>query len=208
MPNSPPPPSRKRKFNVEELLGDPPAKRKPSHFIENIIDVEAEGRPKPVSHYVRKLERGAEYNERFKYVKTKSRFSIENLPYEPEALLPSIFQSCMDQAMEESRAKGIEPTHLGVLITSEKLIKGDLWIPIRQINADTLNNIVNRFEEVAQSRKDSDGGLYGAPFTVIVGTVDRNSLPRRKKKLEGAGGKKKDFASIRHTIAPSKLIKV
>ena len=197
--------SRKRKFTVDELLGsDPPPKRKPDFFIENLIDVEAEGRPKPLEHYVRKLEQGSEYNERFKYVTTKSRYSIENLPYQPEALLPSIFQSCLDKAIEESRAKGIDPTHLGCLITSERLILGDLWIPISEINDNTLDKIMNRFLEVAQSRKDDDGGLYGAPFTVIVGTVDRKSLPK-KKQLTGA---KNNLAPVHHHISPRNLIKV
>lgn len=61
----------------------------------------------------------------------------------------------MDEAIAESRAHDIEPDHLGCTISSQ-LLNSDIWIPIRKITEDTVNTILNRFLEVAQS-KEQDG---------------------------------------------------
>ncbi|KAL3071639.1 hypothetical protein niasHS_016314 [Heterodera schachtii] len=50
------------------------------------------------------------------YTKVKSRFSIEDVPADPEKLLAGIFQYSIDTVVADSHERGIRPTHLGCLI--------------------------------------------------------------------------------------------
>nr|CAD2165072.1 unnamed protein product [Meloidogyne enterolobii] len=66
----------------------------------------------------------------------------------------------------------------GALISSQ-LLDNDIWIPIRKIEEDTIDNILNRFQLVAQSKIEK-GSLIGQPFTIAIQTLGISSLPRTK----------------------------
>lgn len=53
----------------------------------------------------------------------------------------------------------MEPDHLGCTISSQ-LLTSDIWIPVRKITEDTVNTILNRFLEVAQSKEQEGITLW------------------------------------------------
>lgn len=68
-------------FSIENLLGvdaPPPSKRLTRHRIADIL--------KP-SDYVKKLDEDKEWNNKFKFGKLKSSFTITDLPDDPESIL-------------------------------------------------------------------------------------------------------------------------
>nr|CAD2204778.1 unnamed protein product [Meloidogyne enterolobii] len=111
-------------------------------------------------------------------MKTTGKFIIEKIPENPEELLREIIQQCMDKTVEEAKNKSIEPECLGALISSQ-LLDSDIWIPIRKIENDTIDNILNRFQLVSQSKIEK-GSLIGQPFTIAIQTLGISSLPRTK----------------------------
>ncbi|KAL3091960.1 hypothetical protein niasHT_028319 [Heterodera trifolii] len=153
---------------------------------------------KTAKDYVRKLDSTIEHVPRFQYSKAKSRFSIEDVPAaaNPEGLLAGIFQYSIDAAVADSRERGIHPTHLGCLISSQLLTGGDIPIPIRQITDNTVNTILNQFVKVAQSKKQQNVTLWGEPFTVVVTTVNRPGLPT-KRTLKGGQNNDKSTVLMR-----------
>uniref|UniRef100_A0A183BP65 DNA-directed DNA polymerase n=1 Tax=Globodera pallida TaxID=36090 RepID=A0A183BP65_GLOPA len=155
--------------------------------------------------YVKKLDGSLEHNAKFHYTKVKSRFSIEDVPAKPEAFLASIFQHCIDEAIADSLEKGIEPTHLGCMISSPLLTGGDIPIPIRRITDNTVDTILNRFTQVAQSKQQTHVSLWGEPFTVNITTVDRTGLPAKR---QVKGGARRQLAPVRHHIHEQCLIKI
>ncbi|KAL3103589.1 hypothetical protein niasHS_000772 [Heterodera schachtii] len=177
-------------FFIEELLREPYNELSPPQ--------------KSAKDYVRKLDSEIEHVPKFQWVKNKSRFVIEDVPADPEGLLIGIFQHCMDEAIGDSRLRGVEPTHLGCIISSQ-LLTSDIWIPIRQMTPDTINTILNRFNDVAQSKKQDGVTLWGDAFTVIVTTVNRNGLPG-KRQLKGGAARK--LAPVHHRIHEQCLIKI
>uniref|UniRef100_A0A914HZT0 DNA-directed DNA polymerase n=1 Tax=Globodera rostochiensis TaxID=31243 RepID=A0A914HZT0_GLORO len=152
--------------------------------------------------YVRKLEEDIEHSAKFNVVKVKSKFQIEDLPADPEALLAGVFQKCVDDALEESRQYGHEPDRLGCLISSEHL-DTDVWTPIREINDNIVDVILNRFLSVVQSKKSVS--LLGAPFTVKVTTVSRKGLPESRTLK---GGARRPPRAVQHQISEHALIKI
>uniref|UniRef100_A0A183CH32 DNA-directed DNA polymerase n=1 Tax=Globodera pallida TaxID=36090 RepID=A0A183CH32_GLOPA len=186
---SPPPAKKARRFFIEELLREPYNELSP--------------RQKTVKDYVKKLDNNVEEVAKFQWVKTKTRFSIEDVPADPEGLLAGIFQHCVDGGVDESRQRGVEPTHLGCTISSQ-LLSSDIWIPVRQITEDTINSILNRFNDVAQSKKQDGVTLWGEPFTVAVTTVNRNGLHVRRLK----GGALRKLAPVHHRVHDQCLIKI
>lgn len=197
MSNTPPPKKRARSFFIQELIGEnelPPltsSKTIPQHS-------------KKPKDYVTKLDTEIEHATKFHYVKNKTSFTIEDIHHDPEGILAGIFQYCMDEAVEDSRERGIEATHLGCTISSN-LLQSDIWIPIRQITEDTVNTILNRFNEVAQSKKQDGTTLWGEPFTVTVTTANRDKLTTKRQLT---GGAQRNLAPIRHQINDRCLIKV
>ncbi|KAL3086169.1 hypothetical protein niasHS_009105 [Heterodera schachtii] len=186
---SSPPSKRSRRFFIDELL------REPYNELSN-------PRKSP-KDYVKKLDSGIERVPKFQWLKNKSSFIIEDVPADPEGLLIGIFQHCMDEAMSESVLGGIKPTHLGCIVSSQ-LLTSDIWIPIRQITPDTINTILNRFNDVAQSKKQDGVTLWGQPFNVTVTTVNRKGLPE-KRQLKGGAPRK--LAPANHQIHEQCLIK-
>lgn len=109
------PPKRPHPFSIAAILSTivPPPKR-PRFFIENLIAPEqsGSGSSKLPKDYVTKLDSTAEQNTKFKVGHFKSRFSINDIPVDPEALLAGIFQQCIDEAIEEGHEKfGAKPDH-------------------------------------------------------------------------------------------------
>nr|CAD2204120.1 unnamed protein product [Meloidogyne enterolobii] len=76
-----------------------------------------------------------------------------------------VYSHCIDSAIEESREKGYEADHLGCIISSE-LLEHDVWIPIRQLNDNTVDSILNQFLKVGQSKKQQGTTLWGKPFDI------------------------------------------
>ncbi|KAL3068292.1 hypothetical protein niasHS_016260 [Heterodera schachtii] len=188
--SSSPPSKRSRRFFIEELLREPYNELSPPK--------------KAPKDYIKKLDSEIEHVPKFKLVKNKSRFIIKDIPADPEALLMGVFQHCMDEAIIDSRQSGVEPTHLGCIVSSQNL-SSDIWIPIRQLTPDTINTILNRFNDVAQSKKQDGVTLWGEPFTVTVTTINRNALPA-KRQLKGGAARK--LAPVHHNIHPNCLIKI
>uniref|UniRef100_A0A914KZX1 DNA-directed DNA polymerase n=2 Tax=Meloidogyne TaxID=189290 RepID=A0A914KZX1_MELIC len=84
----------------------------------------------------------------------------------------------MDQTVEASRNQSIDPDRLGALISSQ-LLDNDIWIPIRKLENDTIDNILNRFQLVSQSKIEK-GSILGQPFTVKIQTLGISSLPKNQ----------------------------
>ena len=187
----------------------PPSKRSRSFFIDELLrrpynELSPPKQRKAANEYVKKLDSEIEHVPKFQWVKNKSRFSIEDVPTNPEGLLLGIFQHCIDEAISDSRLREVEPTHLGCIVSSQ-LLTSDIWIPIRQLTTDTINTILNRFNDVAQSKRQNGVTLWGEPFTVTVTTVNRKGLPD-KRQIKGGAVRK--LAPVHHRIHPNSLIKV
>ena len=159
------PPKRPHPFSIVALLPHlfpPPAKR-PRFFIENLLAPENQsgsGSSKTAKDYVIKLEGTVEQNTKFKFINNKSRFSITDLPADPEALLKGIFQHCIDEAIAQGTEKfGAKPDHLGCVVTS-KLLHPAVGTPIRPINENNAEAILNLFLKAAQSKKQEGITLW------------------------------------------------
>ncbi|KAL3118906.1 hypothetical protein niasHT_004837 [Heterodera trifolii] len=155
--------------------------------------------------YVKKLDSSIEHVVKYHYAKVKSQFSIEDVPADPEGLLVGIFQYCIDNGIKDSRERGIEPTHVGCVISSPLLDGGDIPIPLRKINDNTIDSILNLFLKVAQSKRQQKVTLWGEPFTVTITTVDRSGLPFKR---HVKGGKRRKLATVSHQINDQCLIKI
>uniref|UniRef100_A0A914H8Y8 DNA-directed DNA polymerase n=1 Tax=Globodera rostochiensis TaxID=31243 RepID=A0A914H8Y8_GLORO len=155
--------------------------------------------------YVKKLDSSLEHIPKFNYVKLKSAFSIQDVPSDPEGLLADIFQFCIDEAVADSRERGMQPTHLGCMISSELLTGGDIPVPVRQITDNTIDTILNLFNKVAQSKQQNNVTLWGEPFTVTITTVDRTGLPSKRRVR---GGARRKLAAVHHRIHDQCLIKI
>uniref|UniRef100_A0A914IDZ8 DNA-directed DNA polymerase n=1 Tax=Globodera rostochiensis TaxID=31243 RepID=A0A914IDZ8_GLORO len=202
---------RPSNFSIDEILS-PPKKPRSGFLINQLLgDIQiGEGQPttstrKDAKEYVKKLSNTVEHVPKFRYIKVKTAFSIHDVPTDPEGLLAGIFQYCIDDAVADSRARGIEPTHLGCIISSPQLTGGDIPVPLRQITTDTINTILNLFNKVAQSKQQNNSTLYGEPFNVTITTVDRIGLPT-KRQLKGGGRRK--LAALHHRVHEQCLIKI
>nr|CAD2206961.1 unnamed protein product [Meloidogyne enterolobii] len=174
-----PPPSKKFKnFTISHLLGS-----------------------QTNNPYVKKLGHETKFNRKFNASKVSTRFLISDLPNDPESLLAGIFQNTIDEALEESRQWGVEPDQLGCIISSQSL-DSDVWIPVREITSNTIDSILNQFLKVAQSKKQDNGMLWGAPFLVSVSTIQRSDTPRR---VHGRG---RNSSSKQLKINDNALIKI
>lgn len=101
------------------------------------------------------------------------------------------------------------PTHVGCVISSELLDAGELWTPLRPLNDNTVDTILDLFLKVAQSKKQNDVSLFGAPFSVTVTTVNEADLPRHLR-LKGSGNarNRRRLAPVHHQINERALLKV
>ncbi|KAF7639685.1 hypothetical protein Mgra_00001009 [Meloidogyne graminicola] len=111
-------------------------------------------------------------------MKYGSKFTIENIPENPENLLKDIFDKCINQTVEHAKENEIVADHIGAIISSQ-LLDRDIYIPIRKIQVDTVDNILNEFLKVSQSKSDR-GSLWGEPFNVVVHAIGASQLPTKK----------------------------
>nr|CAD2141913.1 unnamed protein product [Meloidogyne enterolobii] len=156
--------------------------------------------------YVEQLENISLHNPKFQLFKKRIKFQIKDLPADPEGLLAGIFQYCIDEAVDQSDHEGVNPLKLGCIISSE-LLDPDVWIPVREMNDNTVDAILNRFLQVGQSKKQQDITLWGKPFTVTLTTVDRSALPE-KRKITGGSSRNRKLAPVHHRIDSQCLIKI
>ncbi|KAL3115201.1 hypothetical protein niasHT_016412 [Heterodera trifolii] len=129
----------------------------------------------------------------------------EGSAIKPGVLLRVIFGHCIQSSLDEAQRRGIEPSRLGATITSQ-LLDPDIWIPIRQITPNTVDTILNRFLDVAQS-KSREGSLWGAPFSVIVTTLDTVNLPQRDT-ISGRGSEHRTLKGARLIIKDKNLLRI
>nr|CAD2174251.1 unnamed protein product [Meloidogyne enterolobii]CAD2206833.1 unnamed protein product [Meloidogyne enterolobii] len=157
---SPPPTKRaklssenSRAFFIENILS--PNISSPTNLIE--LPQVGNGHPEK---FITKLDQHIIHNQKFRYTKCRTKFQIQDVPADPEGLLAGIFHYCIDATIEEAREKGYEADQLGCVISSE-LLDPDVWIPIRQINDNTIDSILNQFLKVGQSKKQQGITLWG-----------------------------------------------
>uniref|UniRef100_A0A914LXX5 DNA-directed DNA polymerase n=2 Tax=Meloidogyne TaxID=189290 RepID=A0A914LXX5_MELIC len=112
---------------------------------------------------------------------------IKDVPADAESLLSGIFQFCVDQAMEHAREKNIEPQQLACTLTSD-FLDYDIWVPFSNLSNNTVDAMLNRCQHIAQSKKQDELSLFGAPFSITVTTINKNSFNKRRR-LGGAARK-------------------
>ena len=208
MPNSSPPRKRSR-FFIENLLASspPPPIQYGGNNNANTSSADAESRASSSSEldgYVRELDGTEEYNKKFKMGQYRTTYIVENLPPNPEALLQTLFEKCIQAAIKSStQMSGHQPDRVGAMITS-KLFDYDLYIPIREIH-DTADNMLNQFLKVVQSRKRmGKGNVLGAPFTIYVHTVSVAALPQRRQ-IRGRGRARGAPNFVHHQVGKKRL---
>uniref|UniRef100_A0A915M5M7 DNA-directed DNA polymerase n=1 Tax=Meloidogyne javanica TaxID=6303 RepID=A0A915M5M7_MELJA len=186
------PPKKYTRFTIENLLG-----------LQSLLSVfqSGSGAKKP-QEYVERLEYDLSHNAKFNFVKSHTKFSIKQLPEDPEELLKGIFQHLIDEALDESRKRGIEPEQLGCVVSSP-LLDNDIWVPVRELNENMVEAILNRFLLVAQSFRQKNVTLWGQPFTVTVTTVNKSGLPKQRQ-IPGSG---RNIQPVHHRINDQSLIK-
>ncbi|KAF7627112.1 hypothetical protein Mgra_00009622 [Meloidogyne graminicola] len=156
-----------------------------------------------LNKYYRQIDYETDYSRKFKMMKTTGKFIIEKISANPEELLRKIIQKCMDLTIKESKNKSIEPEQLGALISSQ-LLDNDIWIPIRKIEKDTIDNILTRFQLVSQSKIEK-GSLLGQPFTIILQTLGVSALPKNAT-IRGRAPQQSSTLNIQ--INENRLIKI
>nr|CAD2209578.1 unnamed protein product [Meloidogyne enterolobii] len=152
--------------------------------------------------YVKKLGHETKFTQKFNLLKLSTKFIITNVSNNPEGLLGSIFEYCIDQSLLENHERQMEPDQLGCIISSQNL-DSDIWIPVREITSNTIDSILNQFLKVAQSKKQDNGMLWGAPFLVSITTIQRDGLNSRT--VHGSG---RELQTIHHRINEQNLIKI
>nr|CAD2198085.1 unnamed protein product [Meloidogyne enterolobii] len=214
-----PPSKRARGFFIEELFADRPEilqngrgnfNIKNDQFpIENYTNqLSLSNSVFSISNYVKKLDQNTEFNNKFKFIKHRSTFLIENIPSDPEVLLSNIFNHCLEYTINECNERGLEADSVGCLISSE-LLNPEIWLPIREINQNTIESMLNRFNQVAQSKAQENVTLWGKPFQVSFTAVARKSLPKERKIMGGNNTRKGiRLAPMNHRINDQCLIKV
>uniref|UniRef100_A0A1I8BQC0 DUF4806 domain-containing protein n=1 Tax=Meloidogyne hapla TaxID=6305 RepID=A0A1I8BQC0_MELHA len=186
-----------------------PRKSSRNYFIENLLfGVQQQQQhgtgTKTTSDYVELLDNEINHITKFNVIKSRSKFLIKDVPADPEGLLSSIFQHCIDESLTVSRSKGLEPEKLGCTITSE-LIESDIWVPIRELSSNTVDSILNLFLKVAQSKKQDGTSLWGKPFSITTTVLDKTRALEVRRLTGGANGNK---APVHHQIKEHSLIKV
>uniref|UniRef100_A0A914KZ40 DNA-directed DNA polymerase n=3 Tax=Meloidogyne TaxID=189290 RepID=A0A914KZ40_MELIC len=152
--------------------------------------------------YVERIGNSLWHNAKFNIVKTYSKFLIKDVPNDPESLLSGIFNYCVDDAIERSREKGIEPDQLACTLNSD-FLDYDIWVPFSDITNNTVDAMLNRCQHIAQSKKQDETTLWGSPFKITITTINRKGLPKRRI----VGGAARKPAKIRHQINHASLIK-
>nr|CAD2201802.1 unnamed protein product [Meloidogyne enterolobii] len=127
---------------------------------------------------------------------------IKDVPADAESLLSGIFQFCVDRTLEHAREKNIEPQQLACTLTSD-FLDYDIWVPFSNLSNNTVDAMLNRCQHIAQSKKQDELSLFGAPFSITVTTINKNSFNKRRR----LGGAARKIPKVRHQINNRSLIK-
>lgn len=166
------PPKRPHPFSILGLLSSispPPPKRPFAPQDQSQTGYGSSSAEKSPKDFIKKLgDPVVEQNAKFKFGKIKSRFVITDLPDDPEALLAGIFEHCVNNAIESClQSMGEKPDHLGCTISSP-LLDPVIYTPIRPINENTSDTILNLFTKVAQSKKQDGITLWVGLFSNCI----------------------------------------
>uniref|UniRef100_A0A914KUV5 DNA-directed DNA polymerase n=1 Tax=Meloidogyne incognita TaxID=6306 RepID=A0A914KUV5_MELIC len=170
-------------------------------FIANLLGLQ-QGTGYNAERYVERLNHSIQHNAKFNVTKTYSKFMIKDVPADAESLLSGIFQFCVDQAMEHAREKNIVPQQLACTLTSD-FLEYDIWVPFSNISNNTVDAMLNRCQHIAQSKKQDELSLWGAPFSITVTTINKNSFKKRRR----VGGAARKIPKVRQQINKGSLIK-
>lgn len=194
-----------RKRQSDQNSSAPQPVKRTRFFIEDILDLRPSNQTgSGMSNYIREFESSVQRIEKFKTVTCRNKFIIKELPADPEQLLSQLFQSVIDSSLKKSKEEGIDPTHLGCAIGSKRL-DSDIYIPLRPLNKNTIDTILNRFLHVGQSKKSDGVSLWGEPFTINMTTLNRPELGK-KSKIAGSG--RRTQSAVHHNVKDNNLIKV
>nr|CAD2175751.1 unnamed protein product [Meloidogyne enterolobii] len=183
------PPKRPR-FSIESILEN--NKQPHRFFIQNILSTNTQNQNNTntqiglgvLDDFIEKTDSKMTFCKRFKMMKSVSKFAIKKVPENPEELLRRLLEECIRQSISEAKNNDIIVDHLGALISSP-LLDSDIWIPIRKLHSDAVENILQRFLLVSQSKAER-GSLWGEPFTVAIHSLDVSALPKEKT-ITGTG---------------------
>uniref|UniRef100_A0A914KQ08 DNA-directed DNA polymerase n=1 Tax=Meloidogyne incognita TaxID=6306 RepID=A0A914KQ08_MELIC len=203
-------PPKRARFSIDDILdlNERPRQNeqrtRPSFFIENLILNDTQEQQNQIgaggiNHCFEKINSQKSFCKKFKLMKLVSKFLIKSLPQNPEEVLRRVLDNCIKESISDAKENGILVDQLGATISST-LLDNDIWIPIRTLHDDTIENILQRFLLVSQSKAER-GSLLGEPFTVTIHSLDVSSLPKETS----IGGKGPTNQS---THIPSWLIKV
>jgi hypothetical protein len=98
-----------------------------------------------------------------------------------------------------------EPVYLTCFIKAKDIMRGDPWIPIRQLNARLEKLIIKFYEIVEKQNYSNPDSLFWEPFTIGIDIHYNTSPPAKKMEVK----KKENITKvIPHQIKARKLIKV
>uniref|UniRef100_A0A914MNX3 DNA-directed DNA polymerase n=3 Tax=Meloidogyne TaxID=189290 RepID=A0A914MNX3_MELIC len=177
------------------------SKNSRSFFIANLLGLQ-QGTGYNAERYVERLNDSIQHNAKFNVTKTYSKFMIKDVPADAESLLSGIFQFCVDHSLEHAREKNIEPQQLACTLTSD-FLDYDIWVPFSNLSNNTVDAMLNRCQHIAQSKKQDELSLFGAPFSITVTTINKNSFNKRRR----IGGAARKIPKVRHQINNRSLIK-
>jgi hypothetical protein len=181
------------------------AKRKPSFFIENLIEIKKEEKLKPMEKLCENLE---EKIEAKKYMNAKSQFLVMSRSFNiNKSHLTTVFQKCVKEAMKrEFGTYEYESQYVTCSIVIKDIKLGDAWIPICQMN-ERLDTLFKNFYELVQMRNYSTpDSFFCESFTIYI-DVHYNTSHKKEEKKQ-AKKKRSNTKVLQHQIKKRKLIKV
>lgn len=155
--------------------------------------------------FFRELAGGVKTNFRFKHTRYTQAYALENLDAleDPTEVLRYCFQQSIDRTMAKSREAGIEADRIDLIISSP-LLSSDIYLPIRPINENTVDALLNMFLKTMQSHTDSN--IYGEPFNVTVTGIKSSALPRQRTTI--GRGRRRFAQKIRRDIKEACIIEI
>uniref|UniRef100_A0A914M0Y3 DNA-directed DNA polymerase n=1 Tax=Meloidogyne incognita TaxID=6306 RepID=A0A914M0Y3_MELIC len=179
------------------------SKNNQNFSIAKILGLEQQGDGSNAERFIERLNNSTWHNAKFNIIKTYSKFSIKELPNDPESLLSGIFQFCVDEALEHAREKNVKPEQIACTLSSD-MLQYDIWVPFSDLTNNTIDAMLNRCQHIVQSNKQNETTLWGSPFNITVTTLNKNGF--KKRRLIGGAARRK-IAKVQHQINRGSLIK-
>ena len=128
------------------------------------------------SCYVNEINSNYQASQRFQTTRTQKTFVFENMDTcsDPVETLRELCKEFINKAIISAKNQGLEPDNLGVSISSV-LLNPDIHYPIRPINNNIADILINMFQRVSQ------GSIYGEPFTLTITTINKSGLPKQRR---------------------------